>query len=181
MSQREKQPPHQQVQSHEIHRLFVYGQWIDWHEFNAFFATGAINNSFQNIDRIKNGIYIWGSPNPRVMAVKGRNDLDQTLYTDYPEFEFEYANKKEPATLPPEKQALIVGLDKRKMDGAPITFITGFVGRRIDLRKIEDELQGVCHTCGTSKMYDIMLNGDVRKRAYAYLRSNGYRVKFAEN
>lgn len=109
------------------------------------------------------------------------NDLDQTLYTDYPEFEYEYANIKEPNTLPPEKQTLIVGLDKRKMDGALITYVSGFVGRRIDLRKIEEELQGVCHTCGSSKMHDIVLKGDVRKRAYVYLRSNSYRVKFAEN
>jgi len=130
---------------------------------------------------MKNDTYIWGSPNPKVMAVKGVNDLDRTLYTDYPEFEHEYANIKEPNTLPPDKQTLIVGLDKRKIDGAPMTYITGFVGRRIDLRKIEAELQGVCHTMGSSKMYDIMLNGDVRKRAYVYLRSNGYRVKFAEN
>ena len=115
------------------------------------------------------------------MTVKGTTDLDHTLYTDYPEFEFEYANKKEPNTLPPDKQTLIVGLDKRKIDGAPITYIMGFVGLRIDLRKIEEELQGVCHTCGSSKMYDIMLNGDVRKRAYVYLRSCGYKVKFAEN
>lgn len=115
------------------------------------------------------------------MDVKGMNDLDQTLYTDYPEFEYEHANIKEPNTLSPEKQVLTVGLDKRKMDGAPITYITGFVGRRIDLRLIENELQGVCHTCGSSKMYDIMLNGDVRKRAYVYLRSKGYQVKFAEN
>jgi translation initiation factor 1 (eIF-1/SUI1) len=115
------------------------------------------------------------------MTVKGMNNLDLTLYTDYPEFEHEYANIKEPSTLPPEKQVLSVGIDKRKIDGAPITYITGFVGRRIDLLKIEQELQGVCHTCGTSKMYDIVLKGDVRKRAYVYLRSNGYRVKFAEN
>ncbi len=115
------------------------------------------------------------------MAVDGANDLDGTLYTDYPEFEFEYENIREPRTLPPEKQILTVGLDKRKMDGAPITFITGFVGKRIDLRKIEEELQGVCHTCGSSKKYDIMLMGDVRKRAYVYLRSNGYAVKFAQN
>ena len=115
------------------------------------------------------------------MTRKGMNDLDHTLYTDYPEFEFEYANKKEPKTLPPEKQTLTIGLEKRKMDGAPITYITGFVGRRIDLRKVEDALQGVCHTCGSSKMYDIMLNRDVRKRAYVYLRSKGYQVKFAEN
>lgn len=115
------------------------------------------------------------------MTRKGMNDLDHTLYTDYPEFEFEYANKKEPKTLPPEKQTLTIGLDKRKMDGAPITFIMGFVGRRIDLIKIEEELQGVCRTCGSSKMYDIMLNGDVRKRAFVYLRSRGYIVKFEEN
>ncbi|MCK5137569.1 MAG: translation initiation factor [Bacteroidales bacterium] len=115
------------------------------------------------------------------MTVNGMNDLDQTLYTDYPEFEHEYANIKEPNTLPPEKQILIVGLDKRKMDGAPITCISGFVGRRIDLRKIEEELQDVCRTCGSSKMHDIVLKGDVRKRAYVYLRSNSYRVKFAEN
>ena len=115
------------------------------------------------------------------MTVKGLNSMDYTLYTDYPEFEKEYANIQEPSTLPPEKQTLIVGLDKRKMDGASITYITGFVGRRIDLRKIEEELQGVCHTCGSSKMYDIVLKGDVRKRAYIYLRNNGYKVKFAEN
>ena len=116
-----------------------------------------------------------------IMGDNAFNDLDQILYTDYPEFEFEYANVKEPNTLPPESQVLVVGLDKRKMDGAPITYITGFVGRRIDLRKIEDALQGVCHTCGSSKMYDIMLSRDVRKRAYVYLRSKGYQVKFAEN
>jgi translation initiation factor 1 (eIF-1/SUI1) len=128
-----------------------------------------------------NGIYICGSLNPKVMTVKGMNDLDHPLYTDYPEFEYEYANIKEPNTLPPEKQTLVVGLDKRKMDGAPMTYVTGFVGRRIDLRKIEEQLQGVCHTCCSSKMYDIVLKGDVRKRAFVYLRSNGYSVKFEEN
>lgn len=109
------------------------------------------------------------------------NDLDLTLYTDYPEFEHEYANIKEPKTLPPDKQILIVGHDKRKMDGTLITYVTGFIGRRIDLKKIEEELQGVCRTCGSSKMYDIVLKGDVRKRAFVYLRSNGYSVTFAEN
>ena len=109
------------------------------------------------------------------------NNLDQPLYTDYPEFEYEYANIQEPNTLPPEKQTLQVGLDKRKMDGATITYITGFVGRRIDLIKVEETLQGVCHTDGSSKMYDIVLKGDVRKRAFIYLRNSGYKVKFAEN
>ncbi len=115
------------------------------------------------------------------MALNSMHDLDHPLYTDYPEFEYEYANVQEPNTLPPEKQILTVGLDKRKMDGAPITYISGFVGRRIDLRKIEEELRGACRTCGSSKMHDIVLKGDVWKRAYVYLRSNGYSVKFAKN
>jgi len=115
------------------------------------------------------------------MTLKGMNDLDHHFYTDYPEFEYEYANIQEPNTLPPGKQILMVGIDKRKMDGAVITYITGFVGRRIDLLKVEEELQGACHTDGSSKMYDIVLKGDVRKRAFIYLRNNGYKVKFAEN
>jgi translation initiation factor 1 len=114
-----------------------------------------------------------------VMSLKRMNNLDQPLYTDYPEFEFEYANIQEPQTLPPEKQVLLIGLDKRKMDGATITCVSGFVGRRIDLLKVEEELQGACHTCGSSKMYDIVLKGDVSKRAYIYLRNKGYNVKFA--
>lgn len=115
------------------------------------------------------------------MTVKGMNDMDMTLYTDYPEFENEYASVREPDTLPPEKQTLVVGLDRRRMDGALITCVSGFVGRRIDLLKIEKELHGVCHTCGSSKMYDILLKGDVRKRAFIYLRNQGYSVKFEEN
>jgi translation initiation factor 1 (eIF-1/SUI1) len=141
-------------------------------EFTAFFPRFLILSKME---------YIWDALNPKYMTSKAMNDLDLTLYTDYPEFEHEYANKEEPLTLPPEKQTLIVGLDKRRMDGAPITYISGFVGRRIDLLRIEDELEGVCHTCGSSKMYDIMLNGDVRKRAYVYLRNRGYMVRFAEN
>jgi translation initiation factor 1 (eIF-1/SUI1) len=115
------------------------------------------------------------------MTFEGMNDLDQPLYTDYPEFEYEYANVQEPRTLPPDKQNLLVGLDKRKMDSAPVTYITGFVGRRIDLIKIEEELGDICHTCSSSKMYDIVLKGDVRKRAFIFLRNKGYQVKFAEN
>jgi translation initiation factor 1 (eIF-1/SUI1) len=117
----------------------------------------------------------------KCMTFKGMNDLDQPLYTDYPEFEYEYANIQEPRTLPPDKQSLLIGLDKRKIDGLPITYITGFVGRRIDLIKVEEQLQDICHTCGSSKKHDIVLKGDVRKRAYIFLRNSGYKVKFAEN
>lgn len=106
---------------------------------------------------------------------------DQTIYTDQPELLEEYENIKEPRTLPPSRQTLTVGLHIRRKDGTLLTYITGFVGRRIDLRKMENELEGVCHTCAESRMYDLVLKGDVRKRAYIYLRNNGYQVRFEDN
>ncbi len=124
---------------------------------------------------------IFGVHQIRLGAVIAMIDPDLTIYTDYPEFEHEYASVREPKTLPPEQQLLTVGMGYRKTDGSPITYITGFIGKRVDLLKIENELQGVCHTCGSSKMYDIMLHGEVWKRAYVYLRSNGYKVQFADN
>lgn len=114
------------------------------------------------------------------MKAKSISDADDMIYSTYPEFEYEYANVKEPDTLEPQKQMLTIGLGKRKIDGALTTTITGFIGKRSDLILIEQELQGVCRTCGSSNMYDVILKGDVRKRAYVYLRNKGFGVQFAE-
>jgi translation initiation factor 1 (eIF-1/SUI1) len=112
------------------------------------------------------------------MVAKNLSAVDE-VYSTYPEFEYEYANVKEPETLQPIDQRLVISLNHRKVDGAPITVITGFVGRRIDLLNIERELVEVCRTCGSSLMYEIILVRDVRKRAYVYLRNQGYGVQFA--
>ena len=107
--------------------------------------------------------------------------FSEDVYSTHPEFEYEYANVNEPDTLPPSKQNLIISVSKRKMDGMVITTITGFRGKRMDLIKIEQSLQQVCRTCGMSKMYDIVLFKDVRKRAFVYLRNQGYNVRFANS
>mgnify|MGYP001150788673 CR=1 FL=1 len=104
---------------------------------------------------------------------------DEAIYTTHPEFEYEYANIHEPETLKPEEQRLVISLNKRKIDGAPVTTITGFVGKRIDLIKIEQELSRACRTCGSTHMYDVILQRDVRKRAFVFLRGNGFGVAFA--
>lgn len=103
------------------------------------------------------------------------------VYSTNPEFEYEYANIKEPTTLPPGQQKLLISLRRRKMDDMFLTVITGFIGKRMDLLSIEQELQEVCRTCGSSKMYDIILVRDVRKRAYIYLRNKGFQVQFADS
>jgi translation initiation factor 1 len=114
------------------------------------------------------------------MPAKRMYRSEDVVYSTHPEFEYEYANIEEPETLPAAKQHLSISLGKRKIDGASVTTITGFVGKRIDLVAIEEELQHVCRTCSFSRMYDIILKGDVRKRAYIYLRNSGFSVRFAE-
>jgi len=114
------------------------------------------------------------------MAEKRTYLPEDVVYSTHPEFENEYANIREPETLPPPEQQLTLSLSKRKIDGTPITTITGYVGRRIDLLAVEEKLQEVCRTCSVSRMYDLILIGDVRKRAYVYLRNEGYGVRFAD-
>lgn len=115
------------------------------------------------------------------MGLKNVSTPDEAIYSTYPEFEYEYANIQEPETLPPEKQLLTISIAKRKIDGALVTTVSGFVGKRIDLIKIEQELLKVCKTCGSSRMHDIVLFRDVRKRVYVYLRNQGYGVRFADS
>ena len=113
------------------------------------------------------------------MKAKSISDADDMIYSTYPEFEYEYANVKENITLAPGMQLLTIGLGNMKIGGNLTTTITGFVGKRIDLIKIEQELHSACKTCGSSKMYDLILKGDVRKRAYVFLRNKGFGVEFA--
>lgn len=101
------------------------------------------------------------------------------IYSTYPEFEYEYANVHESKTLNPRDQQLTIALNKRKIDGAPVTTITGFEGKRMDLIRLEEALAAVCWTGGSTRMYDIILDRDVRKRAYVYLRNQGFGVQFA--
>ena len=107
--------------------------------------------------------------------------FDEVVYSTNPEFEYEYASINEPETLLPGEQKLTISIDKRKIDGALVTKIVGFVGKRVDLIKIEQELQQVCRTNGSTQKYDVVLFRDVRKRAYVYLRNQGFGVQFADS
>lgn len=106
---------------------------------------------------------------------------DEMVYSTHPEFEHEYAGIVENDTLPAIKQKLCISLERRKYDGAIITKISGFIGKRINLISIENELEVVCRTSGVTTMNDIILFRDVRKRAFIYLRNQGYGVRFADS
>jgi len=114
------------------------------------------------------------------MNVKTNSTPEDVIYSTYPEFEKEHANVMEPDTIVPKEQLLTIGLGKRKIDGDFTTTVIGFIGKRSDLINLEHELQNVCRSVGSSRMYDVILTGDVRKRAYVYLRNQGFGVQFAK-
>ena len=51
------------------------------------------------------------------------------VYSTNPDFQYETASEAEAETLPPAKQRLIVGIDRRNRGGKQVTLVTGFVGR----------------------------------------------------
>ena len=113
------------------------------------------------------------------MVVKNRSLQDEIIYSTHPEFESEYSNFTEPETLKPEEQDLVISLGKRKIDGKIMTIVSGFVGSRIELLELGDELQEVCHADVSSRKYELHFERDVHKRAFIYLRNKGYKVRFA--
>ncbi|MDA3824181.1 MAG: hypothetical protein PF450_16430 [Bacteroidales bacterium] len=113
------------------------------------------------------------------MVAKRLSLADEMVYSTNPEFEYEYASINESETLPPGDQMFTISLEKRRLDRALVTKVSGFVGKRKYLIKIEQELQQVCRTCGSTRKYDVVLIRDVRKRAYVYLRNQGFGVQFA--
>ena len=58
------------------------------------------------------------------------------VYSTNPDFQYETASEAEAETLPPAKQRLIVGIDRRNRGGKQVTLVTGFVGKADDLKEL---------------------------------------------
>jgi len=94
--------------------------------------------------------------------------------------EFDYKNNNdnpEPETLSPEKQQLIVSIDRSHRAGKQVTLVKGFIGTESDLEMLGKELKIKCGVGGSVKEGVIILQGDFRERAVSLLTAMGYRVK----
>ena len=79
--------------------------------------------------------------------------------------------------MPPEKQRLIVTIDRRQRSGKQVTLIAGFTGSSDDLAALGKVLKTKCGVGGTAKDGEITLQGDLRDKAVALLQSMGYNAK----
>lgn len=105
------------------------------------------------------------------------NDWKERLnivYSTRPDFQYNYAEKEEIATLPKEKQLLRITLDKRNRGGKKVTLITGFTGKEEDLQELEKLLKTKCGVGGSAKEGEILIQGDFRSRLLEILHREGY-------
>ncbi|WP_165154471.1 translation initiation factor [Parabacteroides sp. ZJ-118] len=96
------------------------------------------------------------------------------MYSTNPDFTYDTGEAEEEPTLPKEKQALRVSLDKRNRGGKTVTLITGFRGAEQDLAALGKLLKTRCGVGGSAKEGTILLQGDLRAGVLEILRKEGY-------
>jgi translation initiation factor 1 len=108
------------------------------------------------------------------MARKDKNS--RIVYSTDPDYQFENEEEKV-ETLPPEKQQLLIRLDRKHRKGKQVTLITGFVGSEVDLKELGKLLKSKCGVGGSAKNGEIIIQGDFREKVIQILSSMGYRTK----
>ena len=99
------------------------------------------------------------------------------VYSTNPDFAYETDSREETETLPPGKQRLIVGIDRRNRGGKQVTLVTGFVGTDGDLKELGRTLKTRIGVGGSAKDGEITVQGDFRDRVVELLKELGYNAK----
>ena len=100
------------------------------------------------------------------------------VYSTNPDYQYQTAqDAPEADTLPPEKQRLIVRIDRRQRAGKQVTLVEGFVGRSEDLAALAKTLKTRCGVGGTAKDGEITIQGDLRDKLVTLLTGMGYLAK----
>ena len=99
------------------------------------------------------------------------------VYSTNPDFQYATQQEEEAETLPPAKQRLIVGIDRRNRGGKQVTLITGFVGTADDLKELGRVLKTRLGVGGSAKDGEITIQGDFRDKVVSILQGLGYNAK----
>lgn len=98
------------------------------------------------------------------------------VFSTDPNYSTAWDEDEQEETLPSSRQNLRLHLDRLKGNKVA-TRITGFVGSEDDLKDLGKVLKNQCGVGGTAKDGIILLQGDVRTKAEAYLNKEGYQNK----
>lgn len=100
------------------------------------------------------------------------------VYSTNPDFSYSsYAEEEITETLAPEKQRLIVGIDRRNRGGKQVTLVSGFKGSDDDLLALAKALKTKCGVGGSAKEGEIIIQGDFRDKVVEILKKLGYNAR----
>lgn len=99
------------------------------------------------------------------------------VYSTNPDFQFQQEEVFEEETLAPDKQRLIVAIDKKGRAGKQVTAVSGFVGKSEDLEALGKTLKTKCGVGGSVKDGIILIQGDQRDKITNILVTMGYKAK----
>jgi translation initiation factor 1 len=110
--------------------------------------------------------------------MKKGTDSTSIVYSTDPNFYPHLDDSDTAVTLPPGEQMLKIWIEKRSGNRI-VTIIRGFIGNDKDLKRLASKLKNTCHSGGTQKSGEVIIQGDHRKKIVDFLKSNGYNAKSA--
>lgn len=99
------------------------------------------------------------------------------VYSTNPEFNYFENMPGLQATLPNEEQNLLVRIERKGRGGKVVTIVEGFTGTAEDLKDLGKMLKNKCGVGGSEKDGEIIIQGDVKDKAFQILLEHNYRVK----
>lgn len=106
-------------------------------------------------------------------------DRLNVVYSTNPDYQFQQNDELETMTLPPQKQNLIVAIERKNRGGKTVTLVKGFIGSEDDLAELGKKLKTKCGVGGTAKDKEIVIQGEFKTRIAELLKEWGYRVKIS--
>lgn len=103
------------------------------------------------------------------------SDLGGFVYSTNDNFEPESEQHEE--SVDPNEQQLEAHLEKKGRGGKTAVIIKGFEGPEDDLKDLAKALKSHCATGGSVKDGEIIIQGNSRDKAMAFLKNKGYKVK----
>lgn len=104
-------------------------------------------------------------------------DRLSVVYSTNPDYQYQQKEESVYETLPPQKQNLIVAIEKKNRGGKTVTLIKGFIGTEEDLAELGKKLKTKCGVGGSAKEREIIVQGEFKTRIADLLKEWGYRVK----
>lgn len=106
-------------------------------------------------------------------------DRLNVVYSTNPSYKYQHSGEESQETLIPEKQNLIVAIERKNRGGKTVTLVKGFVGSEDDLSDLAKKIKTKCGVGGSAKEGEIIIQGDFKVRVADLLKEWGYRVKIS--